>query len=91
MIFQILTKDEFSHFADHSRYGNFMQSVERRDLRKRMGFNTYLIGVKEKGNIVASGLLVERNQEAWIQNGPILDWTDAKLVKFFMEKLLDCC
>lgn len=89
MDFCTLTKKEFSKFESKSPYGNIMQTAERGDLREKMGFSCHYIGVKDKDKIVAGALLVEKNKEAWIQIGPILDWDNVRLVKFFLAKIVE--
>lgn len=91
MVFDVLSSKEYAKFVDGSKYGNFMQSYERSLLRNKMGYVTHLIGVKRKGKVVAAGLLVENHHEAWLQNGPILDWEDSQLVAFFLTNLLKYC
>ena len=84
-----LNEKEFKKFEQNSKYGNFFQSVERAKLRRKMGFNTYLIGLKEKDNVSVAGLIVERDGEAWIQIGPILDYNNTKLLNSFLDAIID--
>ena len=91
MKFCTLTEKEFSKFESKSPYGNIMQTVERSKLREKMGFSCHLLGVKDKDTVIAAGLLVEKNKEAWIQVGPILDWDNTRLVKFFIENVTNYC
>lgn len=91
MKFQIITPEEFTSYANQSKYSNFMQSTERDLLRRRMGYSTHLVGVKEDDQILAVGLLVKKDHEAWLQNGPLLDWTNTDLIDFFLKNLLEFC
>ncbi len=91
MKFTELSPAEFTKFERKNPYGNFFQSAQRAALRDRMGFKTYLMGITQtkdkKRSILGAFLIVERNHEAWVQMGPILDWDDKKLVKFFLSEI----
>lgn len=76
MEFTTLAPDEFTNFEQKHPLGNFYQSVARANLREKMGWNTYLLGIKEKNTVKAAALLIEKNKEALIQMGPILDYSD---------------
>lgn len=89
MTLEIISPEEFAKFEAKNRYGNFFQSVERAKLRETMGFSSYLLGLKKEGKLAAVGLLVEKNGEAWIQNGPILDWDDKKLAREFVKGVVE--
>ncbi len=88
MKFCELSESEFAKFEQKSPYGNFFQSKERAVLRHKMGFSSFLLGVKEGEKVLGCCLLIERYKEAWVQIGPILDWEKEELVDFFIEKLL---
>ena len=87
MKFTILESDEFTKFEQNHPTGNFFQSVNRSKLRQKMGFDTYLVGVKEKAKVLAAALLVVRDNEAWIQIGPILDYDNQILLDFFLDEV----
>lgn len=87
MEFTILNEKEFTKFEQKQPNGNFFQSVARADLRRKMGFNTYLVGVKKKPKIMAAALIVERFHEAWIQIGPVLDYSNLELLEFFLTEI----
>lgn len=87
MDFTKLTTTEFTKFEQKAQNGNFFQSVPRATLRHKMGFSTSLVGVKEKSKVIAAALIVERDGEAWIQLGPILDYHNLQLVDFFLTEI----
>ena len=91
MKFTTLEEKEFTKFEEKEPVGNFFQSAPRAVLRKKMGFSTHLIGVKEKTTVLLAALLIERDKEAWIQLGPILDYKNTKLLNFFLEELKKYC
>ena len=89
MDFVELTDEEFKKFERKQPCGNFFQSSERAELRRKMGWNVYLLGVKEKSKVLAGCLLMERDRDALVQLGPIMDYADLKLVKFWVKSLLE--
>ncbi len=91
MKFTVLEEKEFTKFEEKEPVGNFFQSVPRAVLREKMGFSTHLIGVKEKTKVLLAALLIERDKEAWIQLGPILDYKNIKLLDFFLTELKKYC
>lgn len=88
MIFTKLTQAEFTKFERREPTGNFFQSVPRAEVRSSMGFTTHLVGVKDSKKVLAAALIVERSdQEAWIQMGPIMDYTNLDLLDFFLKSI----
>lgn len=83
-----LTPAEFTKFEEKQKTGNFFQSAARAELRAKMGFNTFLIGVKKDGKILAAALIIERGHEALLQLGPIMDYNDEKLLDFFLKEII---
>lgn len=91
MKFCELTESEFSKYESITVGGNFFQSASRASLRTKMGFKSFLLGVKDDETIVAAGLLIERFGEAWIQIGPVLDWDNDDVVRAFVSGVVDFC
>ena len=89
MEFTTLTPTEFTKFEQKQKTGNFFQSVPRAELRKKMGFNTFLVGIKEDKKILAAALIIERDHEALLQLGPIMDYADKRLLDFFLKKVIE--
>ena len=83
MKFVELKASDFSKFERKNKYGNFFQTAQRAELRKRMNYGARLMGVVDKEKTVGVFLVIEHNHEAWVQMGPVMDWSDKKLVKFF--------
>ena len=79
-----LSEGEFEKFEQKSAYGNFFQGAERARLRRGMGWEVWLLGVKKGAKVLGGGLLMARGGEGLVQLGPILDWNDRKLVKFWL-------
>ncbi len=88
MEFCELRSNEFTKYEEKAPNGNFFQSVSRAKLREKMGFHTFLVGIKDKTQTKAAALVVERDLEAWIQLGPILDYHDDKVLNFFLDRII---
>lgn len=88
MEFTTLAPKEFTKFERTQKTGNFFQSVPRSVLREKMGFNTYLVGVKEDKKVLAAALIIERDHEALLQLGPIMDYSNSKLLDFFLTEII---
>jgi len=88
MKFVELTDSELSKFERKQPCGNFFQSAERAELRRKMGWKVYLLGVKDEKKILSGCLLMERGGEALVQLGPIMDFADTKLVKFWIKSII---
>jgi len=86
-----LSEFDYRKFESKHKYGNIMQEVERVELRKWMGWNTYLLGSKKDGEINSSCLLLEKNGYAMIQMGPVLDWKDLAFVKEWLKAIVSYC
>lgn len=94
MKFQKISAEELNKYSERSECGNFMQSAERGQLRERMGYKSHLLGIKNgNGKVIAAGLLVEKkdSHEAWIQNGPLLDWDNDDIVQYFLCETVKYC
>ncbi len=89
MNFVELTDAEFRKFERKQACGNFFQSAERAELRRKMGWNVYLLGVKDESKVLAGCLLMERGGEALVQLGPILDYSNTKLVKYWIKSIVE--
>lgn len=89
MKFVELTDAEFRKFERKQACGNFFQSAERAELRRKMGWNVYLLGVKDESKVIAGCLLMERGGEALVQLGPILDYSNTKLVKYWIKSIVE--
>ena len=91
MKFTTLSPTEFTKFERKNPYGNFYQSAQRAALRERMGYESFLMGITEtkggKKSVIGAFLVIGHDHEAWVQMGPILDWTNTKVVKFFLSEI----
>ncbi len=88
MEFVELSDAEFRKFEQKNKCGNFFQSVERKELRSKMGWATHLLGVKEGNKVLAGGFLMMRDGNALVQLGPILNYEDKKVLKFWIKNVI---
>lgn len=93
MVFVELLDKEYEDFVSSCRYGSMMQSIERANVRRAMnGYQVALLGVKnDKKKVVAAGLLMIKGKEGMIQLGPVLDFENEKIVRFYIENLVKWC
>lgn len=94
MEFVELSKTEFDQFALTHPLNNFWQTSNMAAMREQKGFKTYYVGVKDEqgmilGGSMLSALTVFAGRDL-IQalRGPLLDFQDQDLVRFFHEHLL---
>ena len=81
--FEEIASGEWDEFERGQRQANILQAAARIDLRREMGYESFVLGVKDNNKIVAGGLILVKNKMAWMPNGPIIDWDDKELVEFY--------
>ncbi|MBQ3261246.1 peptidoglycan bridge formation glycyltransferase FemA/FemB family protein [Candidatus Saccharibacteria bacterium] len=86
-----LSLQEYATFEASSKQANLMQATPRAELRKRMGYKTHFLGVKDGKKVVAAGLLVVRGREAWFQHGPLADYSNLHVLNVFLTGALAFC
>ena len=92
MKFITLTPEEFIKFAQNSPDKSFFQTQEIATLREKKGWTVYYFGVEEKGVLKAAAMVTAKptflgKSVYYIPGGPLLDYEDEKLVRFFFSKL----
>ena len=60
MKLEILTVKEFTDWAINNEEITFHQTKEWADLKKRNGWNSYYVGLKDKGIIKAASLILSK-------------------------------
>ena len=91
MKFVELSEAEFKDFEQAQACGNFFQSIERKKLRKLMGWDVHLFGLKAGDDVKAVGLVMIKDGTARLALGPILDYEKPNLLRDFMEHLVEFC
>jgi peptidoglycan pentaglycine glycine transferase (the second and third glycine) len=92
MEFVELSEKEFSAFADNHEYGSFHQNTAWGELKSGTGWETYLLGVKDKGKVIAASLVLSkstpiRKNMFYAPRGFLIDYKDKDLLKFLLYKL----
>lgn len=78
---------EWNEF-ERSRPGfSFFQSAMRIKKREQMGYQSYILGVRNGEKLIAGGVLLGRNGDFWMAYGPLINWQDADLVRFFLTNI----
>ena len=87
LTFMQVPMTEWEEFEKSQSNINFFQSTMRVKKRERMGYQNYILGVKDGDKLIAGGVLLGRANEFWMAYGPLIDWNDSKLVEFFLTNL----
>lgn len=91
MQFVTLTTEEFDTFT-RNHFSHYTQSVPHLKFRQQQGV-AHLVGVKDEAqNVIAACLLTEARslkffKYFYTQRGPVMDFNNTSLVKFFFEQL----
>lgn len=93
MKFIKLTREAFGKFADEQAYSHFTQMAVNYDLKIAEGADVHLVGViNDENKIIAAGLftampVVKIYKYFYSNRGPIMDYHNEELVKFFFTEL----
>lgn len=94
MKFVNLTPEEFEKFTSEN-FSHYTQSRIHYDNRNEMKHDVHIVGVKdEEGNVIAGTLMTEARalkiyKYFYTHRGPVMDYSDIKLVHFFFKSLTD--
>lgn len=84
-----LTNDEFQSFIDAYPLSSIYQTVEYALLMNTEGFDSILLGLKEKDKVIAASVfLIEKQNKykiAYAPRGFLLDYTNLSLLKTFTK------
>ena len=89
MEFVKLEEAEFRKFEQKHPYGNLYQMAERARMRRKIGWNAEIWGVKQRDKILAGGIVYSKNGMAMVPMGPVLDWSDINLVEFWLKNFIE--
>lgn len=92
MEFSKITKEEFKNLEDTFPLSNFYQTTNWAEVKNTTGWETHFLGIKENDKIIALCLLLSKktflNQKLfYAPRGPLLDYTNTKLLSFFTENI----
>ena len=87
-----LEKQEYEEFVQKNKHNHFMQSYFFGEIRKDKGFIPHYVGLKDKGKLICSALLLEKKlilgySYLYSPRGYVIDFDDKELVKEFTLKL----
>ena len=89
MKFEKLDAKAYRAFEQKNPYGNLYQMAERAELRRKMGWLAELWGVTDDGKIIAGCLVLSKNGTMMVPMGAVLDWSNLKLVDFWLKNMLE--
>lgn len=92
MKFTELTKEEFEQFSQTHPCGTFHQMAGWGELKKRYGWNYYIVGMKEEETIVAAALILEKKLPFsyslfYSPRGFLLDYHNTKILETFTKEM----
>ncbi len=92
MEFQEITKKEYKDFWNNHPLKTFLSAPEISELRKKTGWLTYYVGVKEDKKIIAAAMLLAHKRhfgayEFYSPRGYLLDFNNEELLIFFTREL----
>lgn len=85
-----LNKEEFDAYAKSAPYSSLLQSYSWAKVKNN--FTPFYVGVKQDEQLVATALVLIRNlgfgqKLAYIPRGPLCDFSNTELLKFFTQNL----
>ena len=84
-----ITKSEYDSFMSQHQESNFLQSWQWGDLHKDLGDSVIREGVRHNNKFIAvwTGIVKEAKRGRYLEipGGPIMDWSDSKLIECVSE------
>lgn len=92
MKFIELSKEEYRSFVSNHEQANFLNSYEFIEMKKKEGFETALVGVKEGEQVIAAASLMFMSVKrifkyAYSPRGLVVDYRNKVVLSFFMTQL----
>lgn len=93
MVFTLLSENEFKKFSEVSCTRNFFQTLNMYKRYLELKFECYLVGVKEKGEVVAAALIVALSKKFLgyktfnAYKGYLMDYNNLELLNFFTVEI----
>ena len=88
-----LTKEEFKKFADKHEQITFHQTQEWANLKKRNGWDSYYIGLKDNNKVIAAALLLAKTlpiikrKMFYSPRGFLIDYNNINILEEFTKQL----
>ena len=93
MIFTEISSEELQQFQkQHNHRYYFSQSAEYNIMANNNNLKTKILAIKENNEILAYGIFIYFQYKKFFykvtaQHGPIMDYSNTELVKFYFEQL----
>lgn len=88
---EITNKNSWENFVLSKTPGSFLQSWNWGEVNSQRGSRIFRLGFYKDGKIVGVCLAIredaKRGPHLIVPGGPIMDWKDKKLVKYFIEQI----
>lgn len=93
MIFSQLSEKEFNEFEINHPYGSFMQSIEAYRLKKKDGYECYLLGVKDDDKVIAATYVFATPvakifKYFYAPRGFLIDYNQKEVLDFFIKNIV---
>lgn len=92
MQFCELSKEEYAIFQREHPYNNFLNGIEMMEMEALEGYETMLLGMKEKGHIACAAMVVrmpilKKFHYLYAPRGILIDYHDEALLKDFIKQI----
>lgn len=92
MKFLEINKDDYRAFWENHPLKTFLSAPEISDLRKKSGWESYFVGVKDKNRLVAAAMIFSHKRhlgkyEFYSPRGLLADFSDREVLGFFLKEI----
>ena len=92
MKFVEINKDDYRAFWENHPLKTFLSAPEISDLRKKSGWESYFVGVKDKNRLVAAAMIFSHKRhlgkyEFYSPRGLLADFSDREVLGFFLKEI----
>lgn len=92
MKFVEINKDDYRAFWENHPLKTFLSAPEISDLRKKSGWESYFVGVKDKNRLVAAAMIFSHKRhlgkyEFYSPRGLLVDFSDREVLGFFLKEI----
>ncbi len=92
MLFTQLNEEEYKSFLDNHKLKTFLHTPNIAKIRKRDGWDSVYLGIKENNKVIAATMLLSRKEflgkkEFFAIRGFLIDYENEKLLDYFTKKV----
>ncbi len=84
-----VSRREFDKFSNNHVHGSWLQTSQMSDLRTSLGWRVEFLGIYKGGNLIGITLLSNRRGRFETTMGPLIDWSDDKLISAVIGLIRD--